>query len=496
MLNKKLLSTLILLFLTTQLKANFDFNKNCINAYKAILDLRINDAEKLIKLEKQQRPNNGITVLLENYVDFFSLLVSENQEDYNRLKQLKSDRLSQLSKQDKSSPYYLFAQAEVNLQWGILKSRFQDYLSSGIDIKKADNLLKENESKFPSFAPNKKSSGLVKVIMGSIPSNLKGILQSFGFKGDVNQGKRQLESLVNTIGQTNYSFYRDEVIFLLCYIDTDLIPQSSSYQKTINLANSFSNSSLLKVYLQGYVSYRNAKNSEAISYLSKESEFGTDYINFPKINYLLGNAKLNRNDNDAHVFFLKYLKEYKGINFVKDAYLKLAYYYYLKNDNSTYTAYLKLVKTKGDVYDEKDKQALKEANDSPPHIDLLKARLSYDGGYYTKSLKVLEDNSINDFKLQRDQIEYYYRLGRIYDALERSNEALVNYQRTINIGKNSSYYYAANAALNIGKIFEEKKENTRAVNFYKQAINMKNHEYENSIESKAQERLKKLGAAN
>lgn len=490
---KRLLSLFIFLFLTTQLKANFDFNKNCIDAYKAILDLRIKDAEKLITTEKQQRPNNGITILLENYIDFYSLLISENQADYNRLKQLKSERLSLLSKQDKSSPYYLFAQAEVNLQWGMLKGRFQDYLSSGIDIKKADNLLKENESKFPSFVLNKKSSGLVKVIMGSIPSNLKGVLQSFGFKGDINQGKKQLESLVQSIGQSPYSFYKDEVIFLLCYIETDLIQQPSSYQKTMNLANSFSSSSLLKVYLQGYVSYRNAKNSEAITYLLKESEFGDRYSNFPKINYILGNAKLNRSDTNAHLYFLKYLKEYRGINFVKDAYLKLAYYYYLKGDNSSYLAYLKLVKTKGDVYDEKDKQALKEANDSPPHIDLLKARLSYDGGYYAKALKVLEDNSVNDFKLQRDQIEYYYRLGRIYDALDRSNDALVNYQKTINAGKNSSYYYAANAALNIGKIFEERKENTRAINFYKQAINMKNHEYENSIENKAQERLKKLG---
>lgn len=493
MLKNLFLFFIIFFGLSIKASANFDFNANCEKAYDAIFDLRINDAKSIIKQEKQIHPNNGITVLLDNYLDFFSLLISENQADYNRLKNLKGVRLAELEKQDKSSPYYLFAQAEVNLHWGMLKGRFQDYLSSGLDIKKADNLLKANEAMFPNFLPNKKSSGLVNVILGAIPANMKSVLQTFGFKGNAKEGIKRLENLSATLSKTPYDFYKKEVIFFICYIETDVFSQKSSYQKIINLTNNFSEQSLLKVYLQGYIAYRNSKNDEAIDYLQNASKMGSDYVSFPKINYLIGSAKLNRNDADAHIYLAKYLKDYSGINLVKDAYLKLAYYYYLRNDLAKYQSFLNMVITRGNVYDEKDKQALKEAKDKAPDIDLLKARLSFDGGYYTKALNYLNDKNLSEFKISRDQIEYYYRLGRIYDQLNRSNEALVNYQKAINLGKQSNYYFAANSALNMGIIYEQRQDKTKAINYYKQAIAMKNHEYENSIENKSKEALGRLG---
>lgn len=473
-------------------KANFDFNSNCISAYNAIFDLRINDAQALLQKEKVQNPQNAIPVLLENYIDFFTLLSSENKADYERLKRRRDARINYLSKQDKNSPYYLFAQAEVYLQWGLLKSRFQDYLSSGFDVKKADNLLNENQKKYPTFLPNKKSAGLIDVIMGSIPSNMKSIASTFGFNGNAAYGIKTLEGLMSSLPKSQYSFYSDEVVFFLCYIETDLLQDKSNYSKTIAYTNTMNSQSLLKTYLQGYVASRDARNDSAIAYLMKRPK-GSSYMEFPKLNYLLGTAKSNRMDSDANVYLINYLKEYKGINFVKDGYLKLAYYYYLRGDNSRYQAFLKMVKSQGDLYDEKDKQALKEANEAAPDINLLKARLQFDGGYFSLALQTLAGKDAADFKLQRDQIEVHYRLGRIYDELSRENEAINNYQKAINLGKQTNYYFASNAALSIGHIYEAKHDKARAASFYKQAIAMKNHEYEKSIEFKAEEGLKRLG---
>lgn len=471
--------------------ANFDFNTNCIKAYQAIFDLRLNDAKSLIQYEKKQNPNNGIVILLENYVDYFTILASENKADYERLKGLKAGRLSALEKQDKNSPYYLFAQAEVHLQWGLLKSRFQEFLSSGVDIKRADNLLTSNAAKFPSFLPNKKSSGLIDVIFGSIPSNLKSLMSTLGIRGDANTGIRTLESIALSLPRSPYSFYKDEVVFFLCYIETDLIHNKANYTKIMRLTASMDDTSLLKYYLQGYVSAKNAHNDTAISYLLNRPK-GSDFINFPGINYHLGNAKLNRMDNDANVYLINYLKEYKGINYVKDAYLKLAYYYFLRGDKERYNSFLKMVKSQGSTYDEKDKQALKEASETAPNIDLLKARLYFDGGYYSKALAELADKNVGEFKLKRDQIEFYYRLGRIYDESGKDSDAVINYQKAISAGSATSYYYAANAALSIGNIYA-KSDKAKAASYYKQAIAMKNHEYENSIETKAKDGLTRIG---
>jgi hypothetical protein len=496
MLKKITLLFSILLFFSISSKANFEYNANCIKAYEAIFDLRLSDAENILKVEKQQHPNNGIVVLLENYIDFFKILISENMSDYNKLKDLKGVRLNKIAGNDASSPYYLYAQAEINLQWGMLKGRFQDYVSSALDIKKADNLLRQNEQKFSNFLPAKKSLALVEVIMGSVPSNLKGMLQTFGFKGDANKGVAMLQNLSVNISKTPYQFYRDEITFLLCYIETDLRPDLSNYQKTMNLLNNFNDGSLLKTYLQGYVSYRNGKNDTAIHYLSTVKNLKGNYVNFPKVNYVLGSAKLNRNDADAYVYLIKYLKEYDGINFVKDAYLKLAYFYLLRGDNEKYQSFLRLVKSQGNLIDEKDKQALLEANDSPANIDLLKARYSFDGGYFSKALSFIDDKSAASFNLLRDKIEIHYRLGRIYGELNKTNEAVINYQKAISLGSKSNYYFAANAALFAGYIYEKKNDKLKAANFFRIAVNMKNHQYENSIENKAKDGLKRIGYNN
>ena len=70
--------TLLLFFGIQQAaKANFVFNSNSIAAYQALFDLRFNDARKYIRDEKINNPQNGIPVLLENYLDYLFLLTSE-----------------------------------------------------------------------------------------------------------------------------------------------------------------------------------------------------------------------------------------------------------------------------------------------------------------------------------------------------------------------------------------------------------------------------------
>lgn len=479
--------------LTFQLvaRANFNFNPNCVEAYKAILSLRMNEAKLLVQKEKQQNPQNGIIILLENYIDYFSLLASENKADYEKLKDNRSSRISALEDNDKNSPYYLYSQAEVYLQWSFLKAKFGDYYSSGLDAKKASGLLKENSQNYPDFIPDKISLALVNVIFGSIPANFKWITNFLGMTGNVQSGIKQLEDLRAELPKTKYSYLDDEIIFFICTIDINVAHDVNNYSKLTGYLAGMESNSLLKVYLQGYVATKTAHNDDVITYL-EASPKSNQYVTVPAINYMLGNAKLNKINNDAAIFFDKYLTEYKGTNLIKDTYLRLAYFYLLQNDSEKYEYYLKLVKNRGLAIDEKDKQALKEANDAKPDIDLLKARFYFDGGYYNKGLGQIIGKDANNLKLLRDKIELYYRLGRIYDKLNKTNEALLNYQRAINIGKATGYYFASNAALRIGNIYEQNKDFSKAGIYYNQVLEMKNHEYQTSIDNDAKAGLKRI----
>jgi len=220
--------------------------------------------------------------------------------------------------------------------------------------------------------------------------------------GNVQSGIKQLETLRAELPKTKYSYYINEVAFFISTIDVNVLRNTNDYAKLISYLSEMENGSLLKAYLQGYVASKTGHNDEAIAFF-EASPKSNEYIKLPAINYLLGCARLNRLDSEPPVTLFEFIKDFKGVNLIKDAYLKIAYYYLLQNDQPKYEFYIKMVKTRGNAVDEKDKQALREANDTKPDIDLLKARFYFDGGYNNKALAQLTSKDVNSLKLVRDK---------------------------------------------------------------------------------------------
>jgi tetratricopeptide (TPR) repeat protein len=473
--------------------ANFDFNSNCVQAYKNIISLRLTEGRQLIDKEKALHPQNSITILLDNYYDFFTLLTNENRVDFDRLKGNKSIRIDRLNDEDQNSPYYNYAIAQVNLQWALLHSHFGEYTSAGFEINKAYRLLQNNNKKFPNFLPNNIPMGVVNVLLGSLPNGaLKSILGFLGIKGDTQTGVKMLEKLSADLPRSAYAYNYDELIYYLTYIQTDVVNDPLAYNKMLHLVAMADTASLLTDYIQGYISLRTGHSTEAINYLQKR-HMGTQYQPYHYMDYLVGIAKMNREDNDANNYFNQFLQYNKSGNFIKDAYLHLAWKCLLDGDMRRYQGFIAFVKAKGSLYNDKDKQALDEANDVPPNVLLLRARLLCDGGFYNKALAVLNNKTPNDFALERDKIEYYYRLGRIYDAMDSDDNAIKYYQNAINIGRNSTYHYAATSATKMGLIYEQHKDNVKARGAYRLVFDFKNKQFKNSLEQKAKDGLNRVG---
>ncbi len=485
---------LLFIFLSSfTAKANFDFNANCIAAYNNIMDLKLNTARLLIAAEKKQNPQNSITVLLDNYVDYYYLFTSEDKSDFDRLKGNKAIRLARLEKEDIKSPYYLYSMAEINMQWAYLRGNFREYYTAGWEIKKASSLLQQNAEKFPDFLPNQKCIAVVNVFIGSLPDGLKGLLGILGLRGNTQAGVRNLESLVAKLPRSAYSHFYDETVYSLAIIQTDILKDTLAFEHTIKNTNIIRNSSLLKTSIRAYVAVKTAHNSEAINVLENRPT-GNIYQSYPYLDYLYGTANMHRLNRSAGIYFQAYLKEYNGINYIKEAYLNLAWLALLSNDTASYNSYISLVKTKGYSNHYKDEQALKEANDPIPNTDLLKARLLFDGGFFDKALNLLEGKKIENFRILRDKLEFHYRLGRVYEALGKTELCIRYYQSTLAMGKNERYYFAANSAISLGLIYEKRKDYAKAKSMYNTAIGLKNHDYEVGTEQKAKDGLKRIAS--
>ncbi len=234
-------------------------------------------------------------------------------------------------------------------------------------------------------------------------------------------------------------------------------------------------------------------NNEAITVLE-------NYLNNKKcpsikyFYYFLGTIELNRLDYDAYIYFNKYLNSYQGKNYIKASYQKLAWYYLLNKNYSNYDYYINKVKQLGSLNTEADKQAYLEVNQSVKLNEiLLKSRLLFDGGYFIDAKKMLINNlDDKNFKSSKDKIEYLYRLARVYHKLNRIEDAKKYYKLVINKGKDFSYYFAKNSALQLALIYEDESNYNNAKVYFMKCLHINSNEYKNSIEFSAKAGLNRI----
>ncbi|MEP7170211.1 MAG: hypothetical protein ABI855_12635, partial [Bacteroidota bacterium] len=206
-----LLSLIFLLIFNSVAQAEFVFTPNCVQAYNQVILLNFSAARQILLAEKKSNPINLIPEYIESYMDFLTAFISEEQKDFDYLKNKRAEHLEKIEKDDKSSPYYLLTQAEINLQSAIVKIKFQEYLTAAYQFRKGYKLLEENEKKFPGFAPNKKCLGLLHALIGAVPSNYKWLTEILGFHGTIPQGIGELRELLS-LSEVNFRLSQPQVL--------------------------------------------------------------------------------------------------------------------------------------------------------------------------------------------------------------------------------------------------------------------------------------------
>ena len=128
-----------------------------------------------------------------------------------------------------------------------------------------------------------------------------------------------------------------------------------------------------------------------------------------------------------------------------------------------------------------------------PDALLLKARLLCDGGYMDKALQLLQGRKVDDFDNEADKLELTYRLARIYALTGKTEAATTYYEATIKAGSLRPEHFASRSALELGQIYEQQGNKAKAIDAYKRCINMKDHDFESSMEQKAKAEINRLG---
>ncbi|RMG81763.1 MAG: tetratricopeptide repeat protein [Bacteroidetes bacterium] len=463
----------------------FEWTPPARQAYQKVISLRFEEAYSDLARLKINDPDNLIAYHIENYIDFFRVYINEDETEFERLEKNKDRRLDIIAGGDRNSPYYLYIQADIRLHWALARLKFEEYATAFFEVNKAFKLLSKNVEKFPDFMPNKKDIGILHAMVGTIPDGYKWAVEWLSaMEGTIDQGRRELREVVEYARHHDF-IYEEETYVLYAYLLLHLGNDKEAAWRIINTGKLNPKQSPMACFVMANLAMRTDRGSDAIRILENRP-VGKKYFPFPYLDYMLGIAKLHRLDPDADQYLHRYLTRFSGRNFIKDAYQKLAWHSLLKGNRSDYDFYIKACKTKGYTIVGNDKSALKEAQTGlVPNVDLLKARLLFDGGYFDRAWQILNHKTVDDFQRPKDRLEYVYRLGRTAHKMKNYYAALRAYQATIDEGEDEPWYFACRAALEKGHIYEAEGNFTAAKEAFERCLEIDPDEYRTELHQQA-----------
>lgn len=463
----------------------YDFNLTCQQAYQEITHLRLKNGITLIEKAKQQNPNNLIPFLLESYVDFYILFWNEDPADFASRYPNFAKRISILEKGPSQSPFYNFCLSSVRIHKAATAIKVGRIWDAGWDVRRAWLLMKENKTLYPSFMADDLIYGTLQAVVGTIPKGYKWLANLLGMRGSITEGMKTVRNFVHS-NDPWARLFSNEANFIYPYLLFYMENKKEEalqfiQQKKLDLVNN---------HLHGWMAANlglNNKQAEYTKQIIRNRNKSADYLQMPSWDFEMGFVKLfHLETEEAIQYFLRFTHEFKGKFYLKDAYQKLSWCYYLQGNMAAAEEARQLVLTKGSTDADADKKAFKDAKANFwPNTLLLKARLLNDGGYYKEALGILHGKTENDFPKQEDKLEYVYRAARIFDDLGREEEAINAYIATIKLGELRKEYFAARAAVQLGQLYEKRGQKSVAIQYYQRCLDMGDHEYKNSLDQHA-----------
>jgi hypothetical protein len=462
----------------------FDFNTRCQQAYKEISQLKLKNGQILIDEEKRKNPGNLIPFFLENYIDFFTLFFNEDPDDYKKLIRNLDKRLALMNRGPANSPYLLFTKAVIHFQWAAVRIKFGYHWDAGWQLRRAYLQINENMGLFPLFTPNLVFNGAMHVAVGTIPDGYKWLSSLFGLKGSIKTGMERLGVFLKSQDGLSLIFH-DEAAFYYLYLKFYMQNDKDGVFEFIQKSRLDVKNNHLLTYLAVNLSINNQQMDHAKKILL-ERNTSPEYFSTSAWDLEMGYIAISHLDADAATYFEKFLQVFKGRFYLKDAFQKLSWHYYLQGNQPKANHYRNQILTKGSTDTDADEQALKDARSGKwPNKLLLKARLLNDGGYHAEALQLLYGKRVSDFSLPEDRLEFAYRVGRLYDDVGRDEEAVGFYKLAVQSGEGRTEYYAARAALQIGYIYEQKQDTANAIAWFQRCLKMKDHDFKNSLDQRA-----------
>ncbi len=465
------------------------FSEELHKAYLMVMNLQPDQA--LIQLNKVTAKSEELhKIYVLSLAETVDVLITEDQKKFDQLESNFRQRLD-LVENLPDGPEKLFLQAELNLQRGFNLLNMGQEFNAVFAIKRAYNNTSECLKKYPDFVPIKKTSGVIQVMIGSVPEKYHWFMSLLGMRGSVVTGQKQLTELRNSKSSLNVE--ATILFFTIKGFINQLFPEAA---KGLSDLLKEQPDNRLVLFLGINMMIKDSQSEKVLEWIDQLDKHNQG-LQMYYVEYLRGEALTHKGEYaKAIVAYQKFLKGYKSQSFKKDANFKIALCYYLLNDLTQAKTFFDKAKVTGREQADPDKYAAQQLEENRfPNAKLLKLRFYTDGGYFKEAQAEVQSIHPSELKLLRDQVEFNYRKARLAHKMGELAVAKLFYQQCIDLNKENPWYFAPNSALQLGYIYRDQKDYAQAKKYFELALNYRRHEYKNSIDTKARFALDQLKSA-
>ncbi len=479
---------LVCLFLLIGISSKADnvwtFDPELQKIHQLVLNLQTDQAYK--QLEKI-KTNEFYKMYVISLCETLDVLITEDEEKFQKIEVNFRDRLKYLNNLPTSADA-LFLQAELNLQRGFNFLNLGQEFNAVWAIKNAYNLTQECLKKYPDFVPILKTSGVIEVMVGSVPDKYHFFMSLLGMKGSVATGQKQLERL-----RLSHSSLSTEATMLYYTIKGLINQQIEEAAKGLTEILKTQPENRLALFLAVNMYIKNSQSEEALKLIHTLDE-NPGGLPMYYIDYLRGEIQLQKGDYPNSIqSYQRFIANYKSQNFKKDSYYKISLAYHLLGKADLAKSNFEKAKVTGRNVAEPDHHADAQLKEGVmPNPKILKVRFFTDGGYYKEAKDMFHSITPADLKTKKEEVEYYYRRARLAHKTNDLSAAKVFYKQTIDMTGENQWYFAPNSALQLGYIAQANHDYPTAKKYFQMALAYKRHEYKNSIDGKAKSALEQL----
>jgi len=418
------------------------------------------------------------------------LIITEDEGLYEELIDRHDERMDLLEEFDDGSSYSQWLQAEMLFYTGLAQIRFGSRFNGATKMISSYLKIKDHKDKYPQFWQNQKLTGIYNIIFDFIPPFMRWATSMFGLSGNAVLGLHQLESYVEISRSTPGLAEEAVLVTSLGYKLTWQEQKGLSFLE--NLPEELHQNTLV-AYLYASTARFAYHNDLALELLEKLRRKDLQ-VDFYSLDYLSGRCKLNHLEMDANLYLQRYLDQYPGLDYKKDVCNRLSLYYLIQGDTARYKEYHARVASTGQALRDPDQDAALEGRtELMPDIDLLRARLLCDGGYFKEAMDALTKTDPRFLAEQAYRLEYYYRKGRILQLDGKTDQAIPELTRSYDEGSEAPYTFATRSALQLGKIYEEKNDRKNAALWYERCIKAYSSEHTTEgVKDMAEKGLKRV----